>query len=268
MIKYKSKPIRNITYRHFNIPSFLTNDDQNIDSDTVSSFGNEWLKFSNFKNEEINDIGDEYFDVVPISVLDKEKTIVLDAGCGSGRWTKYISPKVKFVESIDPSDAVMAATNITEDLKNVRITHASIGDLPFRDNSFDFILCLGVLHHIPDTRAGLQSLVKKLKTGGSILLYLYYDLDNRGILFKLIFEVASILRRLISIMPSTIKKLVCDAIAVTIYLPFIGLSNLLKFVAPNSNFYTKIPLSFYIGKSFNVIRNDALDRFVTPLEKI
>ena len=28
-----------------------------------------------------------------------------------------------------------------------------------------------------------------------------------------------------------------------------------------------MPLSYYIGKSINVIRNDALDRFGTPLEQ-
>ena len=31
--------------------------------------------------------------------------------------------------------------------------------------------------------------------------------------------------------------------------------------------YRKIPLSYYVGKSLNVIRNDALDRFGTPLEQ-
>ena len=29
----------------------------------------------------------------------------------------------------------------------------------------------------------------------------------------------------------------------------------------------KIPLSYYSNKSFNVIRNDSLDRFGTPLEQ-
>ena len=34
-----------------------------------------------------------------------------------------------------------------------------------------------------------------------------------------------------------------------------------------NKFYTKIPLSYYVGKSLNIIRNDALDRFGTPLEQ-
>ena len=55
-------------------------------------------------------------------------------------------------------------------------------------------------------------------------------------------------------------------IAVTIYMPFIYASKLVNFLFGKKS-GDKIPLSYYSNKSFNVIRNDALDRFGTPLEQ-
>ena len=50
------------------------------------------------------------FDIV--SDKDIENKIVLDAGCGSGRWTKYIVNKAKHVELVDPSEAIFVAAKL------------------------------------------------------------------------------------------------------------------------------------------------------------
>ncbi len=55
-------------------------------------------------------------------------------------------------------------------------------------------------------------------------------------------------------------------LAVFIYLPLISVSRLLTFLGL-SRISKKIPLSYYVNKSINIIRNDALDRFGTPLEQ-
>ena len=67
-------------------------------------------------------------------------------------------------------------------------------------------------------------------------------------------------------MPHRLKFLICDIIAITIYLPLIELSYLTKNIFKNK-WYKKLPLSYYIDKNFATIRNDALDRFGTPLEQ-
>jgi ubiquinone/menaquinone biosynthesis C-methylase UbiE len=248
------------------IDAFITAEDENLDKDTVNAFGEEWLKFSAFTDEEISIAGSQYFDIVDNSILNKNTT-VLDLGCGSGRWTKFIANKVKLVEAIDPSEAVFSAyqTNIKE--PNVRITQASVSNIPFENETFDFVICLGVLHHIPDTQQALTDVVKKLKKGGSILLYLYYSLDNRGFLYKLLFQVSSILRLLISKLPKKLKKIICDAIAIFIYMPFVLITRFLQSLFGHKKWIKKIPLSYYGDKSLNIIRNDALDRFGTPLEQ-
>lgn len=238
---------------------------ENIDTVTVASFGDEWLKFDAFSAEEIKNAGDQYFDIVSSKMLNSSSK-VMDLGCGSGRWTKYMADKAGFIEAVDPSEAVFSAAAVYGDLPNVRFSQAGVDTIPFADESFDFVISLGVLHHIPDTAKALATLMKKVKTGGFALIYLYYALDNRGFLYRLIFNLSTLIRRVVSALPKGLKHFVCDLLAIFIYLPFVGLSKLVKALIPGK-MYMKIPLAYYRDKSWNIIRNDALDRFGTPLEQ-
>jgi ubiquinone/menaquinone biosynthesis C-methylase UbiE len=231
----------------------------------VNSFGDEWNKFSNFDKEELTKISNEYFDLLTNDIVNSNSE-VLDLGGGTGRWSKCLANKVGFIEMIDPSSAIFSAKNLLADEKNVRITQAGAENIPFPDESFNFAMSLGVLHHIPDTEKALKNMVKKVKIDGHVLLYLYYKLDNRGLAYKFLFFISTIFRRIISTMPKFLKHFFCDLIAIFVYLPYIGLAKFVKFIF-NGSFYKKFPLSYYIGKSFYIIRNDALDRFGTPLEK-
>jgi SAM-dependent methyltransferase len=242
----------------------FTGKDKNIDSETVQSFGDEWLKFNEFSDEDIQIAGNQYFDIVPASIYTGK--YVLDIGCGTGRWSKFLSKKVDAIEAIDPSEAVVSAASLLQNDENVRISQASAGDIPFPDNTFDFALSLGVLHHIPDTQAAMQKCIDKLKPGGYFLVYLYYSLDNRGCFFKFLFYISNLVRRIVSSFPFQLKKFVCDLLAFTLYLPFIAIARIVRLIGFRK--WTKcIPLSYYVGKSMNIIRNDALDRFGTPLEQ-
>lgn len=237
-----------------------------MDVETVSSFGDEWLKFSHFSDEEIKTAGDQYFDIITKEMVNAN-SIALDLGCGTGRWSKYISSRVKFIEAIDPSEAVFSAAQLLKNNTNIRITQAGVNNIPFEDNSFDFIFSLGVLHHIPDTKGALIKAVDKLKDKGYILLYLYYSLDNRNLPYKLLFYLSNSLRMLISRSPGFIKRPLCDLLAVLVYLPLVSLARFVKMIFPSKVLYLKLPLAYYCDKSFRIIRNDSLDRFGTPLEQ-
>ncbi len=56
-------------------------------------------------------------------------------------------------------------------------------------------------------------------------------------------------------------------LSVLLYMPFVLLSRLLRFFGISKKIIKKIPLHGYEGISFYIIRNDALDRFGTPLEQ-
>ena len=265
MIQYNQKESRVVNFNNKKVSCFYSSSAK-IDKKTVQSFGEEWQKFSSFSEAEIKNIGDEYFDIVDESILNSN-SIVLDMGCGSGRWSKYLAPNVKFIEAIDPSDAIFSATKLLSNVNNIRTTQASSDNIPFNDETFDFVFSLGVLHHIPETQTALIDTVKKVKKGGHVLIYLYYNLDNRGVLYKALFKLSSVIRYIVAALPKWAKHIVCDFIAITVYMPLILVSRIVQKMIPNKSTYQKLPLAYYVGKSFNVIRNDALDRFGTPLEQ-
>ena len=54
-----------------------------------------------------------------------------------------------------------------------KLFQASVYELPFPDNSFDKVVCLGVLQHTPDFEASVKALVAKAKQGGEIVVDSY-----------------------------------------------------------------------------------------------
>jgi ubiquinone/menaquinone biosynthesis C-methylase UbiE len=238
----------------------------NIDQTTVSSFGEEWKAFHQFDDEELNRIGDEYFDIVTPSMCGPDK-IAADFGCGTGRWTKYFAGRVGAIAAIDPSEAIFTASKVLGKTPNVQLYKASIDNLPFPDNYFDFAFSLGVLHHIPDTAKALTACVQKVKPGGYFLVYLYYSFDNRGPLFKFIYLLSNLIRLVVCKLPGKLKRVVCGFLAILLYMPFVLLCRLLRVLGTPEKFRQKIPLQIYEKASFYIIRNDSLDRFGTPLEQ-
>lgn len=265
-VKYNQEPQAVINTPNGAIPSFLTKvENANIDESVVKSFGEEWQKFNEFSNEELAEIGDQYFDIVDHEIVDRS-SYCIDIGCGTGRWSKYLSGKVGFIEAIDPSDAILVAGNLLKGTDNIRLSRASTDNLPFPDQTFDFGMSVGVLHHIPDTPKALADCVKKIKIGGHFYVYLYYALDNRGVVFRTIFFFVNLLRRIISSLPSGLKRFACDVMAILVYMPVILVGRFFRAIGMKK-FASKLPLNSYHDRSFFVIRNDALDRFGTKLEQ-
>lgn len=71
-------------------------------------------------------------------------------------------------------------TDLESPLADVK---ADICNLPFEDNSFDFILCNHVLEHIPDDKKAMQELYRILKPGGIGIFQIPQDL-NREVTFE------------------------------------------------------------------------------------
>ena len=240
-------------------------DGENIDKQVVDEFGAEWLKFYEHNDDLVQKGGQEYFDILNDNIVNSN-TYALDLGCGTGRWTKYLLPKVGFMEAVDPSGAIFAADKLLGDISNVRLSQASIETLPFADESFDFVMSIGVLHHIPDTRKALNDCVKKVKKGGYFFVYLYYNLDRRGPVYKALFKLSTLVRQVVSRLPGKIKHFVCDFLAILFYMPFILAGRFIKFLG-FKDLAKRMPLHGYQNRSLFMIRNDTLDRFGTRLEQ-
>ena len=238
---------------------------QNIDKSTVESFGDEWLRFDQktLSDSEAHKIFDKYFAVFPWNELPSNAS-GFDMGCGTGRWAKFVLPKVGQLFCIDPSAAIHVAKENLIDFKNVKFIDGSVDDPKLENESQDFGYSLGVLHHVPDTEKAIKSCVCLLKPGAPFLLYLYYALDNRPKWFKSIWVLSNILRHLIIKLPFRLRLIVTNMIALFVYLPFAKLAQLLNFLNINS---ANLPLNEYRDTSFYTMRTDSRDRFGTPLEK-
>ena len=235
---------------------------------TVDGFGDEWERFdqSQLTDQEHQELFDRYFSIFPWDKLPKDP-IGFDMGCGSGRWAKLLAPKVGTLHCIDPSSALDVARRILADNRNCYFHEKGVGDEILPHGTQDFGVSLGVLHHVPDTEAGIKASVDMLKPGAPFLLYLYYALDNRSFWFRFLWKMSNFVRFFVSKLPHGLRYLVSQIIAITIYWPLARSAKIIeKFGASESSVVT-LPLSFYRNLSFYTMRTDALDRFGTRLEQ-
>jgi len=149
----------------------------NLDPLTVASFGDEWQRFDQqgMAPGEAERVFGDYFAIFPWEQLPPNAE-GFDMGCGSGRWARFVAPRVGRLHCIDPSSALAVARSTLADQPNVQFHQASVAASGLPPNSQDFGYSLGVLHHVPDTAAAIRSCAALLKPGAPLLLYLYYSL--------------------------------------------------------------------------------------------
>ena len=241
----------------------------NVDEKVAKGFGDEWSTFRQGERdltpEQRAAIFAEYFAIFPWDRLPTDGGVGLDAGCGSGRWSMMVAPRVRHLHALDASeDALATAKENLSPFDNVTFHHASVGDILLPERSLDFAFSLGVLHHVPDTQAAINSVAARLKPGAPFLIYLYYAFDNRPAWFRHLWRASDVIRQVLARCPHPLRFAASQAIAALIYWPMTRLALIAERVGRNPN---TIPLSWYRDKSFYVMRTDAYDRFCTRLEK-
>lgn len=155
-------------------------------NNTARSFSDKWhkntdLAFANTLNPD-SDIfhwitgRNGYSNKEELKAFLATKHRILDAGCGNGRVTallrSYSDPETTQVVGIDLTAADVAAKNL-ENYKNVQFFTKNLQDDLTELGKFDYIYCQEVLHHTGNARKGFDNLVKLLKPGGEIAIYVY-----------------------------------------------------------------------------------------------
>ncbi len=105
-----------------------------------------------------------------------EGSRVLDAGCGLGGSSRLMAHDFGCrVTGLDLSPSfIMVARTLTRytGLEDLALFHAgSVTALPFRDESFDAVLCQHILVNIRDKKKGLEEFSRVLKPGGQLILH-------------------------------------------------------------------------------------------------
>lgn len=226
---------------------------------TQASFGYEWTQFKDWRPSGHTNFTD-YFSNFDLEWL-RGRT-VLDAGCGMGRHARQIAPFAEEVIALDFSEAIDEAARNVADQANVHCVQADLTELPVADEAFDFVFSMGVLHHLDDTDGALRGLVRALKPGGRLRVYLYW---KRGGVSGAMLSLVGFARKFTTRFPFPILKVFCWALGVvlfaTVIVPYRVMSRLGLSV---DEFW---PLFVYTKYPFTVLYNDQFDRFSAPIEK-
>lgn len=214
-----------------------------ISKKVESSFGYEWSKFHSIYDQFEQNFLSYIAPVTPPYFRDK---VVLDAGCGNGRHTYYAAKYgAKMVVGIDISEkAVKVAEQNLKEFPNTCFRQLSIEEMP-RVVRFDYIMVIGVLHHLENPQAAFSKLVSVLKDGGCISAWVYGKGNNRLAIW--LFDP---IRKLTAKMPHSVLYWLCLFPAAVVQL-----CNWLRL--PIFQQYRIFP--------FGVKCNDSFDVFATPL---
>jgi SAM-dependent methyltransferase len=234
----------------------------------IKDFGDEWAKFTFLEEQKISEIEEQakrYFALLEGELKSETLGLVADFGAGTGRWSQFILKNCSKLNLVEPSQGAYQVLSMRfSGQEKARLLNERIEDCSLENDSIDIGICLGVLHHISDTESALKSINAKLKPGGTLLAYMYYNLENRNLAYKSIFRVSVLLRMFISVLPNFAKRIICEAIAFLVYLPLGRISKFLNELGIKTH---NFPLHHYESLPFYVMRNDSLDRFGTRLEK-
>ncbi len=152
------------------VPRFVPADDY------AASFGFEWTLHHSTQIDSVQErsVSDEVLrEKTGLTPERVRGALVLDAGCGAGRFTEVLLAWGARVVAVDLSRAVDSAVRHVGHRREALVVQADIGALPLAPGTFDAIVSIGVLHHTPDTRRYLLKLPPLLKPGGTLAVWLY-----------------------------------------------------------------------------------------------
>ena len=192
---------------------------------------------------------------------------LLDAGCGKGIDTLRLAERSGHsVVGIDLSSAgVQQARLRTRHLPNALIVRADLECLPLQGAQFDFVYSYGVLHHLPHPDAALAELVRVLKPGGLLAVYVYEDFSSRSWIERFFLWAANQLRHVTVRMPPRWLFRLCQLLSPLVFLVCTVPAMLLARVPFLEPLSRRIP--YHHARRPLRLAPDLYDRLATPIER-
>ena len=151
------------------------------DEDYASNFGRQWNEFRLTQLDSHTGLPlsfNRFWNTTRWKPLDLRGKLVLEAGSGAGRFTEILLEAGARVVSFDLSRATDANLRANRTKGELLLAQASIYEMPFPDNHFDYVFCHGVLQHTPDPDRAYAALFRTLKPGGRISIDYYLRLPG------------------------------------------------------------------------------------------
>jgi SAM-dependent methyltransferase len=136
----------------------------------LASFGRQWNRYEVVREEEDASV----FQVkTGFGLEELAGRLVLDAGCGGGRYTRIAARARAKVVGVDLSSAVEKAAGVCSSFPDAQIVQGDLLRPPITLEVFDYVFSIGVLHHCPDARSAFSQIAKRVKPGGKLAVWLY-----------------------------------------------------------------------------------------------
>jgi SAM-dependent methyltransferase len=217
---------------------------------TADAFGYSWTHYPRenpYTEEQWRDW------VIPLSEADFAGKRVLDAGCGLAGFAEYAGAwGAEQVVGADLSEAVDAAGERVG--SQVDLVQADLHNLPFDDGSFDLVYSIGVLHHLPQPRAGFLAIARKAAPGGRVFAWVY-GRENNGWIVK---GVDPLRKHLFARAPRFVTKWLFALPAAVLLWPAVQVSTRVK----------KLPYGDYLRwlaeSDFEFLHGVVFDHMVAP----
>ncbi len=119
------------------------------------------------------------------SVADRDIESILVAGCGTAQAARvavqYPGARVVGIEVSAASLGSTSALVEQHGLANVELHELAIEDVASLGETFDYVVCTGVLHHLEDPVVGLRSLVEVMAPEAALVLLVYATYGRTGV---------------------------------------------------------------------------------------
>src|SRR5215469_657829 len=140
----------------------------------AGSFGYQWQTFDKTQLDHAGRYKSEpdFIHKTGLRPEELKGKLVLDVGCGMGRFAEVATRWGAQVVGIDLSAAAEVAARNLRNREFVAF-QADVFRLPFAPATFDYIYSIGVLHHTPDCERAVKALPQYLKPGGQLAVWLY-----------------------------------------------------------------------------------------------
>lgn len=142
----------------------------------ADSFGLQWNKYARLQLDSQNGTAfsrERFYSITEWPQPSLRGAVVLDGGCGAGRFAEIALADGAEVIALDLSSAVDACRKNLQAHPNLHCVQASLFELPFRDRAFDTVYSIGVIQHTPDPHRAVACLCEKVAPGGRIGLWIY-----------------------------------------------------------------------------------------------
>jgi SAM-dependent methyltransferase len=222
------------------IPRFVSVDNY------ASNFGFQWNQFRRTQLDSATGVRisrERFLKSAGIDPGDLEGKLVLDVGCGAGRFTEVALSLGARVVALDYSTAVEACDANLGGNPRLDVVQGDIYHLPFPLEHFDFIYCFGVLQHTPNAAAAFAQLPRFLKPGGRLAVDFYPKLARNLLWSK--YWIRPVTRRIPQpVLFRWIQRLVPKLLPVSDLLASVpGTRGRLRYLIPIANYRGVLPLN-------------------------